>query len=135
MDSNTRAQVRKRASGRCEYCGVSEQYFLQEFQIEHVIPKCHRGTDEIENLAFACQRCNLHKGPNVAGLDPDSDELTRLFNPRTDTWDEHFKEESDGSLIGLTAIGRTTVYVLAMNAGNRVKLRGSLLRLRVEPNQ
>ena len=26
--------------------------------------------DEVDNLALACHRCNLHKGPNLSGIDP-----------------------------------------------------------------
>ncbi len=135
MDSKTRELVRKRAGGCCEYCGVSEQYFLQEFQVEHITPKCHRGSDDLSNLAFACQRCNLHKGPNIAGLDPDTDQLTRLFDPRSDLWAEHFKLLENGEIVARTDIGRTTIYVLAMNAKNRLKLRATLVRIKQEPNQ
>jgi hypothetical protein len=31
-----------------------------------------------ENLAFACYHCNLHKGPNLSGIDQDSGALVRL---------------------------------------------------------
>ena len=30
--------------------------------IEHIIPRHHGGTDEVENLALACARCNSEKG-------------------------------------------------------------------------
>jgi hypothetical protein len=125
MDAGTKALVRARAGGRCEYCRshqADEPFFA--FQIEHVIPRQHGGGDEDTNLAPACPHCNLHKGPNLAGLDPVDGALTPLFNPRTQRWDEHFAHR--GPLImGRTAVGRTTVRVLKMNDRMRVELRAS----------
>ena len=84
--------------------------------------------DELENLALACQHCNLHKGPNLSGIDPISSELTRLFNPRRDRWQEHFAVEH-GVIHGLTAVGRTTAYVLNMNSEHRIEFRLALREL------
>ncbi len=55
-----------------------------------------------------------------------SEEVTRLFHPRTDTWHEHFC--LDGAILaGLTAIGRVTIQVLAMNNPEFVQVRKTLL--------
>lgn len=135
MDKATREFVRKRAKGCCEYCQISSEFFPQSFQVEHIVPKKHHGNDDEANLALACERCNLHKGVNLAGLDPVTRELTRLFNPREDVWDEHFYEQPSGKIDGRTAIGRTTVDVLAMNASNRVSLRAAIWSIRNESNQ
>lgn len=48
--------------------------------------------------------------------------LTELFNPRTQSWDEHF-ERHGPLIVGLTAVGRTTVYVLNMNSDDQVERR------------
>jgi hypothetical protein len=37
-------------------------------------------------------------------------------------WEEHFKRES-AQVIGLTDVGRTTVFLLEMNSDQRVDLR------------
>jgi len=74
------------------------------------------------NLALACHFCNRYKGPNLAGMDSTTGELTRLFHPRTDTWSQHFQIQA-GRIIGLTPMGRTTVYVLNMNRPDRVRVR------------
>ena len=123
MDAAVREFVRKRADNRCEYCGL-EQSFVDHapFAVEHIIAKQHRGSDEMSNLALACDRCNAFKGPNIAGLDPQTGNLVPLFNPRMHLWREHFAFA--GSLvIGLTPEGRTTVEILNMNATERVQLR------------
>jgi hypothetical protein len=123
MDAATRHLVRQRAGCRCEYCGLhKDQSPLAPLHIEHIRPKKHSGTDDPENLALACIDCNLHKGSNVAGFDPETGQLTELFSPRRHRWDEHF--EWRGTLIaGRTPIGRTTVQVLQLNAEERVQLR------------
>lgn len=96
------------------------------FPIDHVIARQHGGETVESNLALSCTRCNSFKGPNIAGLDPESGELMRLFSPRTDVWSEHFRIV--GSIIqGVTAIGRTTVLVLQINHEDAVALRGSLI--------
>ena len=76
-------------------------------------------------MLCVCLFCNRHKGPNLSGLDPLSEQLTLLFNPRNNRWDEHFQQDANGLMRGLTAIGRTTVYVLDMNAPQRVELRAA----------
>ncbi len=126
MDAELRELVVSRSNGCCEYCGIPQRFFSELFQIEHIIPRQHRGETTAINLGIACARCNRHKGPNLSGLDPFGGQLTRLFNPRIDHWDEHFQQNSLGIIEGLTAIGRTTVYVLDMNAPRRAELRAAI---------
>ena len=123
MDALLRAFVVNRSAGRCEYCQLPQKFFTELFQIEHIVSRQHRGASIESNLAVACARCNLHKGPNIAGIDPQTEELVRLFNPRIDAWLDHFQHGSNGEISGKTAIGRTTIYVLDMNAARRVELR------------
>lgn len=126
MDEAAREAVRQRAGGRCEYCLLPEAHVVIPFHVEHVIAKQHRGRDTLRNLAYACHRCNLHKGPNLTGIDPKSGKLVRLFNPRRHSWGRHFRWEG-AVLIGRTAVGRATVDVLAMNDPARAALRQELL--------
>jgi len=123
MDAATKRLVRQRADNRCEYCGLhQDQSPLAALQIEHINPKKHGGTDDPGNLALACIDCNLAKSSNIAGRDPDTNQLTPLFDPRKDRWDEHF--ELQGSpIVGKTAVGRTTVKVLNMNSEDQNELR------------
>jgi len=68
----------------------------------------------VSNLALACLHCNCHKGPNIAGIDSITRKLTKLFHPRRHQWDRHFRWDGP-YIMGRTAIGRTTIVVLAMN--------------------
>ena len=54
MDAETRRIVRERADDRCEYCRLrQEQAPLWRHQIEHIVPRKHRGTDDPDNLGLA----------------------------------------------------------------------------------
>ena len=94
-------------------------------QVEHVRPLKHDGGDEPTNLALACHLCNLHKGMDIAGYDPQTGAAVLLFNPRTMVWSEHLAAD-DGEVAGLTLAGRTTAHLLRMNADERVTRRALL---------
>lgn len=112
-----------RAQGFCEYCGMHQNWEpFHTYHVEHIIARQHRGTDDPSNPALACNHCNLFKGSNLTSRDPDGDALVTIFHPRHNRWTEHFKIESF-HVIGLTDIGRTTVFLLEMNADQRVDLR------------
>jgi hypothetical protein len=74
--------------------------------------------------------CNLHKDPNLSGIDPESSEITRLFHPRSDEWHDHF-DTLDGFVHGLTDIGRVTVVVLHMNTPRRIEIRVAIEKIEV----
>jgi 5-methylcytosine-specific restriction endonuclease McrA len=123
ISAATRQFVRTRAANRCEYCQLHQvDSPLASLHVEHVIPIKHGGSDEEENLALACIDCNLHKGSNLAGLDPETGQLTRLFHPRQQIWDEHFSWNGI-FLVGTTDVGRTTVVVFNLNSEDQLALR------------
>ncbi len=128
MTARDRSAVRQRAAGRCEYCHLPDFAIdSEDFHIEHIIARKHGGKSKMENLAWSCIFCNLYKGPNLTSFDPDTGKLTRLFHPRRDRWIEHFR--LNGARIqGLTAVGRTSVWLLEMNSEVLLHLRATLLR-------
>jgi hypothetical protein len=131
MDRALDQLVRTRAGGRCEYCLRPQSTSPIVFPIDHIIARQHRGPTTADNLALCCGRCNLAKGPNIAGLDPLTNSLTRLFNPRLDRWSEHFA--LDGPTIrGLTDIGRTTMELLDLNNPKQIGIRRLFLPM-IEP--
>ncbi|MFV1969006.1 MAG: HNH endonuclease [Pirellulaceae bacterium] len=125
-----RRQVASRAGYRCEYCRLSEHYTSVPFQMDHVIAEKHEGETSLENLAFACLHCNAFKGPNIAGMDPVTKRIVRLFDPRRDSWDENFDWEG-AVLKAHTAIGRATIAVLRINLPYRVAVRASHIQERL----
>jgi hypothetical protein len=126
MDSVLEQEVRRRAGDRCEYCLLPQAASTLKHVVDHVIARQHGGRTALGNLALCCGRCNLYKGPNIAGLDPETGQLTRLFNPRTDLWPEHFRWDGP-RLEAVSAVGRTTIAVLALNKPARVRARQALI--------
>ena len=86
MNESLRRQVAKRALTRCEYCLYPEALSLIPHQLDHVIPKQHGGEDGADNLAFSCATCNRVKGPNLASIDPESKQITPLYNTGCAQW-------------------------------------------------
>jgi len=122
MDPKLRLFVRTRANHRCEYCGIPQEFSELRFHIEHIIPRQHGGIDDAENLALACPDCNLRKGPNLSGLDPDTGEIVGLFHSRRDLWAEHFVYKGV-HIIGTTPTARVTASLLAVNDPERLRIR------------
>jgi 5-methylcytosine-specific restriction endonuclease McrA len=126
MDAVTRRFVRSRAGDCCEYCGLPQSALpFATFHIEHIRAEQHGGSDDPSNLALACGHCNRHKGPNLTGIDPETNQIVPLFNPRLDERSEHFALRGI-VVFGLTAVGRATVNVLAMNSQGQLENRSDL---------
>lgn len=123
LSDNEKQAVRARAGNCCEYCRLSQSGSFARFHVDHIIALKHGGTNADDNLCLACPKCNAYKGENVAALDPLTGDATRLYNPRQQNWDDHFKIHSDATFIGLTPEGRATIHVLRMNDEERVKQR------------
>lgn len=124
--ASLRERVIQRAGNRCEYCRFPQWLTVLPHELDPIVSQQHHGPTVEENLCLACALCNAHKGPNLAGIDPESGGLTRLFHPRTDRWADHFRWRG-AWLEGTTDIGRATVDVLAINASERVALREMLV--------
>jgi hypothetical protein len=128
MDARTREFVRQRPSWRCEYCGFPEgalPYLF--FHVDHIIAKQHLDvvSDDPEFLAWACSECNYNKGPNLVSIDPITKQITDLFNPRRDSWIDHFSIDR-GRIVGRTPAERATARLLNMNAPRLARLRSRL---------
>lgn len=132
MRSDLRRQVVERAGDCCEYCRLHQNLVASTHQVDHIIAEKHGGPTILENLALSCMTCNLRKSSDISSLEPETGELMPLFNPRIQPWSEHFA--LDGSrLMGLTAIGRTTVEFLQLNSFERLVEREALMRAGAYP--
>jgi len=122
-----RQQVRERAKGRCEYCLVHEDDLLFAFEADHVIAEKHKGATIFENLAWACGVCNRFKGTDLSSIDPITNEIVPLFNPRRHQWHRHFRLNG-AHIVPLTARGRATESLLQLNTEDRLLQRQALLQ-------
>ena len=121
-----RQEVAARAAYRCEYCGLPQRFALHAHEPDHIVPRQHGGESHLQNLAWACLRCNRYKGPNVGSFDPETGRLVPFFNPRTQDWATHFAWEG-ATIQPLTPEGRVTVTILHFNDADRVAERQRLM--------
>jgi hypothetical protein len=121
-----RERVAEQASYRCGYCLSLERITGFVMEIDHLIPQILGGPTVEENLWLACSACNTFKGYRISALDPESGEIVRLFNPREQSWPEHFHWIDAGArMVGRTATGRATVAALHLNRPVLVRARRS----------
>ena len=123
-----RRRVIERARNACEYCLLPQDIAASLHQVDHVISEKHGGLTSLDNLALSCTTCNRRKGTDIGSLDPQTGILAPLFNPRTQTWLDHFAFEGF-RIIGLTPEGRATVELLALNSPERVMERREMSRV------
>jgi hypothetical protein len=127
VENKSRRAVRKRAGGRCEYCRFPEELADVPFHVEHIVARQHGGVNALSNLALACDRCNLQKGPNLTTVDETTGQTIELFHPRKDAWTDHFAFRGP-EIVGLTPTGQATARLLKMNAPRRLAIRAQMLR-------
>jgi 5-methylcytosine-specific restriction endonuclease McrA len=73
ISAQLRQQIITAADYRCEYCKSSSRLTGTPLVMEHILPRSLGGTDDPENLAASCYRCNEFKGAKTHALDPDTD--------------------------------------------------------------
>lgn len=124
VSPSLRRRVAEQARHRCGYCLSTESIVGTPMDVEHIIPESQGGPTEEQNLWLSCSLCNSYKGTRTTSVDPISGREVPLFDPRRQSWNEHFGWEEAGSMIvGLTAIGRATVLALVLNRPPLVKAR------------
>ena len=134
ISKKLRQFVETRANGYCEYCLTPSNFSPTSFEIDHIVPESKDGKTEEENLALACRECNGRKFNRTQYVNPISGEITRLYNPRTDKWYEHFEWSEDQiQIVGKTAIGKTTIHLLLLNRAPNLNLRSLLLLVGLHP--
>ena len=117
-----RRLVSERARHCCEYCLLNERDSYTPHQVDHIVSQKHGGRSDPQNLAWACTRCNSWKGSDIGSIDPETDELVPLFQPRRDRWKDHF-ELRGYRIEPLTPVGSATVRLLRLNADQRMAER------------
>jgi hypothetical protein len=126
--------VSQRASNRCEYCRAPGAIANFPFEVEHIVPPGQGGTQEEDNLALACRSCNIFKSDHLTADDPVTAQNVSLFHPRRDLWHEHFTFDAEqGTVEGVTAIGRATVTLLRMNTAFQRNARLLWVQLGIYP--
>lgn len=129
-----RRQVTADAQHRCGYCLSDETLTGIPLSIEHIVPIAAGGTTTHDNLWMACRPCNEYKNERTQAVDPLTNELAPFYNPRSQSWHDHFAWDADGTLIvGLTPSGRVTVEALQLNRLMLVRARRRWVALDLHP--
>jgi hypothetical protein len=116
------ARVELRSGGRCEYCRMHQALQGATFHLEHILPESKGGKSDLENLAWCCPSCNLHKSDRIESLDPETGSPAPLFHPRRHVWSQHFQWQGY-VLVAKTPIGRATLATLQLNHPRRLFIR------------
>lgn len=127
-------EVRDRALDLCEFCLLPQDSQEATFHVDHIEPRSRGGATTSDNLALACVSCSLHKAARHRASDPRTGKLVRLFNPRFDSWSDHFAFTKLWRINGRTAIGRATISALEMNRPAILAIRRELVLLRRYPH-
>lgn len=104
------------AREECGYCRAPQPALPYRLEIEHLVPSSRGGGEERTNLWLSCHKCNKLRSNRVTGIDPLTQQEVALFNPRLQSWNEHFSWQGGGLyIVGRSAIGRATVETLRLN--------------------
>ncbi len=124
IPSELRERIARQALYRCGYCLTQEAVVGTAMEVEHIFPFSLGGPTVEDNLWLACSFCNLHKGTRTFAEDPTSGQVSLLFNPRFQVWEDHFAWEDRGTRIaGRTPVGRASIRTLKLNRPLLVEAR------------
>ncbi len=134
LNDELRRRVMLRSGHRCEYCQSQDRFSPVFFTIDHVVPLFEGGSGDFENLAYACSLCNRLKWQKTSAIDPVTQLPAPLFNPRTQTWRDHFRWSGDFlEILGISATGRATVAALSLNREKLVRYRREMFEIGQHP--
>ena len=107
----------------CGYCGVTEGTSGGKLTIDHYRPRTAGGDDSIDNLVYACFKCNQFKHnfwPSTADMALD----WRVLHPLLDDLSTHLRlNSSNGQLESLTETGRFHIILLHLNRPQLIRHR------------
>lgn len=134
MPKELRRKVAEQARYRCGYCLTVASVAGYDMDVEHIRPEAAGGLTEENNLWLSCSKCNLHKADRTEAIDPQTGETVPLFNPRHQTWSDHFVWSNEGDFIlGRTATGRATIEALKLNRAILVTARQLWVKAGLHP--
>ena len=134
LTQQQREFIKQRANHCCEYYLSQIKFSPDPFSIEHIVPRVKGGTNDLDNLAIACQGCNNFKYSCTQAIDPVTGESAPIYNPRKHVWGDHFTWTEDAAqMLGLTPTGRATVERLRLNREGVVNLRQVLYAIEQHP--
>lgn len=117
ISAELRRTVRTLYAFACGYCGVTETEVGAYLTIDHYQPLDAGGSDDLDNLVYACHACNLHKSNTWNLLDPP------VLHPLRTDMHLHLHALPDGMLQSLTPVGVRHIEALHLNRAPLVERR------------
>ena len=115
--------TRQRYAYACGYCGVTEDSAGGLLTVDHHRPLSAGGDDHLDNLVYACVRCNQYKHSYWPTATEAANGL-RILHPMQDLLTLHYRlNRQTGRLEPLTEAGRFHVSLLRLNRPQLVKYR------------
>ncbi|WP_243406993.1 HNH endonuclease [Cuspidothrix issatschenkoi] len=98
------------------------------------MPRSAGGETVFENLCLSCPSCNRYKATRQTAIDPNTQEEVKIFHPQQQSWIAHFTWNEDATeIIGLTAVGRSTINALKMNRSQLIRVRKMWVKMGEHP--
>lgn len=121
-----RPAVRQDFQKTCAYCLIEELLAAGEanFELDHFFPRSRfpEKANDFYNLYYACHPCNKNKGAKWP-----REQLTErgigFVDLCCDCFEDHYKESSDGTLVGLSPSALYTIDIIRLNNPHLTKLR------------
>ena len=91
-----RVRLAEAQNWKCCWCGcecVAESNYQNSATIEHVVPRSLGGSDDWENLAMACNKCNHRRG--IKSVDDMLEITASVDKSETDASDSKFKDRHE----------------------------------------
>jgi hypothetical protein len=117
ISAHLRRTVRTLYAFACGYCGVTEAEVGAYLTIDHFVPQNVGGSDDMENLVYACHACNLYKS---VAWNPQS---PPVLHPLQTDMKLHIRSTIDDILEGLTPEGMRHIKTLHLNRPPMVERR------------
>lgn len=115
--------VRRLYRYNCGYCAITETDTGGEMTVDHYMPRAVGGGDELDNLVYACWKCNQYKH----GFWPNDDDIVRqrrILHPLLDDLAVHlYTNGQTGQIEALTETGHFHIVTLRLNRPQLVKHR------------
>jgi hypothetical protein len=102
--------------------------------VEHILARARKGSNDLDNLALACQGCNAFKWACCEAFDEVSGVTVTLFHPRRQRWEDHFAWSEDFTrVVAKTPTGRVSIIRLQLNRVELVNFRRLLILAGAHP--
>ena len=93
-----RREIFRGSGGKCHRCGRKHTLsrYNRDWNVDHVLPRSHKGPDASYNLEVACIHCNSSKGNNFDEVDRATLIANKTVDKMVDRFGDNFPRYDDG---------------------------------------